>query len=75
MKAKINVINFGRIVEEIPASKVECAMTHIYVSDLTDEAIDYLTDLAQKLPVEKLQSYVIHLNDSTENLLEFFEVR
>ena len=75
MKAKINVINFGRIVEEIPTSKVDCAMTHIYVSDLTDEAIDYLTDLAQKLPVEKLQSYVIHLNDSTENLLEFFEVR
>ena len=75
MKTKINETNFGRIVEEIPASKVECAMTHIYVSDLTDEAIDYLTDLAQKLPVEKLQSYVIHLNDSTENLLEFFEVR
>ena len=75
MKTKINVINFGRIVEEIPASKVECAMTHIYVSDLTDEAIDYLTDLAQKLPVEKLQSCIIHLNDSTENLLEFFEVR
>ena len=75
MKTKINVINFGRIVEEIPTSKVDCAMTHIYVSDLTDEAIDYLTDLAQKLPVEKLQSYVIHLNDSTENLLEFFEVR
>ena len=75
MKTKINVINFGRIVEEIPTSKVDCAMTHIYVSDLTDEAIDYLTDLAQKLPVEKLQSHVIHLNDSTENLLDFFEVR
>ena len=75
MKTKINETNFGRIVEEIPASKVECAMTHIYVSDLTDEAIDYLTDLAQKLPVEKLQSHVIHLNDSTENLLDFFEVR
>ena len=75
MKAKINVINFGRIVEEIPASKVECAMTHIYVSDLTDEAMNYLTDLAQKLPVEKLQSCIIHLNNSTENLLDFFEVR
>ena len=75
MKTKINETNFGRIVEEIPASKVECAMTHIYVSDLTDEAMNYLTNLAQKLPVEKLQSYVIHLNDSTENLLEFFEVR
>ena len=75
MKTKINVINFGRIVEEIPASKVECAMTHIYVSDLTDEAMNYLTNLAQKLPVEKLQSCIIHLNDSTENLLEFFEIR
>ena len=75
MKTKINETNFGRIVEEIPASKVECAMTHIYVSDLTDEAMNYLTNLAQKLPVEKLQSHVIHLNDSTENLLEFFEVR
>ena len=75
MKTKINVINFGRIVEEIPTSKVECAMTHIYVSDLTEEAMDYLTDLAQKLPVEKLQNYMVHLNSSTENLLEFFEVR
>ena len=75
MKTKINETNFGRIVEEIPASKVECAMTHIYVSDLTEEAIDYLTDLAQKLPVEKLQNYMVHLNSSTENLLEFFEVR
>lgn len=75
MKTKINETNFGRIVEEIPASKVECAMTHIYVSDLTDEAMDYLTDLAQKLPVEKLQNYMVHLNSSTENLLEFFEVR
>ena len=75
MKTKINVINFGRIVEEIPTSKVDCAMTHIFINNLTEEAIDYLTDLAQKLPVEKLQSYVIHLNDSTENLLEFFEVR
>ena len=75
MKAKINVINFGRIVEEIPTSKVDCAMTHIFINNLTEEAIDYLTDLAQKLPFEKLQSYVIHLNDSTENLLEFFEVR
>ena len=75
MKTKINVINFGRIVEEIPTSKVDCAMTHIFINNLTDEAIDYLTDLAQKLPFEKLQSYVIHLNDSTENLLEFFEVR
>ena len=75
MKTKINVINFGRIVEEIPTSKVDCAMTHIFINNLTDEAIDYLTDLAQKLPFEKLQSYVIHLNDSTENLLDFFEVR
>ena len=75
MKTKINVINFGRIVEEIPTSKVDCAMTHIFINNLTEEAIDYLTDLAQKLPFEKLQSYVIHLNDSTENLLDFFEVR
>ena len=75
MKTKINVINFGRIVEEIPTSKVYCAMTHIYVSDLTEEAMNYLTNLARNLPVEKLQSYVIHLNDSTENLLEFFEIR
>ena len=75
MKTKINVTNFGRIVEEIPTSKVECAMTHIYVSDLTEEAMNYLTNLAQKLPVEKLQNYMVHLNSSTENLLEFFEVR
>ena len=75
MKTKINVTNFGKIVEEITVSKFECGMVHIYINDLTDEAMDYLTDLARKLPAEKLQSCVIHLNDSVENLLGFFEVR
>ena len=75
MKTKINVTNFGRIVEEIPVSKFDCAMTHIYINNLTDEAMNYLTDLAHKLPAEKLQSYMVHLNDSVENLLGFFEVR
>lgn len=71
MKTKINVTNFGKIVEEIPTSKFDCAITHIYISNLTDEAMNYLLDLAHKLPAEKLQSCMVHLNDSTENLLEF----
>lgn len=75
MKTKITVTDFGRIVEEIPASKFDCAMTHIYINNLSDDAIDCLYYLARGLPTEQLQSCMVHWNGNTENLLGFFEVR
>ena len=75
MKTQIEVREFGRIVEEIPSSKFDCGMTHIYINNLSDDAISYLTNLAHKLPAEELQSYMVHCDDCTENLLGFFEVR
>ena len=75
MKTKIKATNFGRIVEEVPAHKFDCAMTHIYINNPSDEATKYLINLAKKLPAEKLEGCMVHLNDSVENLLEFFEVR
>ena len=70
MKSKIEVKKFGRIVEEIPSSKFDCAMTHIYINNLSDDAMIYLTDLIHRLPAEELQSYMVHYDDYTENLLE-----
>ena len=75
MKKNVTEFEFGRIVEEIPTCKFDCAMTHIYLNNLTDEAMNYLTDLAHKLPAEELQSYMVHCDGNTENLLGFFEVR
>lgn len=75
MKTKIEVKELGRIVEEIPASKFDCTMTHIYINNLSDDAMIYLTDLAHRLPAEELQSCIVHYNGCTENLLGFFEVR
>ena len=74
MKTKIEVTEFGKIVEEIPTCKFDCAMTHIYLNNLGDDAIDYLYFLASRLPAEQLQSYMIHLNGETENLLGFLEI-
>lgn len=68
----ITKTEFGRIVEEITVSKVDCAMTHIYINNLTKEAEDYLSNLVQTLPAEELQSYMVHWNDNTETLLGFF---
>lgn len=67
--------DFGKIVEEIPSCKFDCAMTHIYINNLSDDAIDYLYDLARRLSAEELQSYMIHCGSNTENLLDFFEIR
>ena len=47
-------------------------MTHIYLNNLSDDAIDYLYFLASRLPAEQLQSYMVHWNGNAENLLEFF---
>ena len=73
MKTKIEVKDFGKIIEEIPASKFDCAMTHIYINNLSDDAIIYLTDLIHRLPDEELKSYIVHYDDCTENILVFFE--
>lgn len=75
MKKNVTEFEFGRIVEEIPTCKFDCAMTHIYLNNLGDDAIDYLYDLARRLPAEQLQSYMVHWNGNTENLLGFFEIR
>ena len=72
MKTKIEVTNFGRVVKEIPSNKFDCFMTHIYINNLTDEAINYLTGLFYSLPAEELQSYMVHNNGNIENLLVFF---
>lgn len=75
MKKNVTEFEFGKIIQGIPASKFDCTMTHIYINHLTDEDVNYLYNLAEKLPVEQLQSYIVHWDDNTENLLEFFEVR
>lgn len=74
-KTNVTEFEFGRIVKEIPTSKFDCAMTHIYINNLTKEAEDYLSNLVQTVPAEELQSYIVHWNGNTENLLGFFEVR
>lgn len=73
MKTKIEVTEFGKIVEEIPECKIDCAMTHICINNLGDDAIDYLYLLASRLPAENLQSYIVHWNGNVENLSGFFE--
>ena len=74
MKKNVTEFEFGTIVEEIPACKFDCAMKHIYLNNLDDEAIDYLYFLASRLSAEQLQSYMIHWNGNTENLLGFLEI-
>ena len=74
MKTKIEVTEFGKIVEEIPACKFDCSIKHIYIKNLDDDAIDYLYFLGSRLPAENLQSYMIHWNGETENLLGFLEI-
>lgn len=75
MKTKIEIKEFGKIVKEIPTCKFDCALTHIYINNLSDDAVDYLSDLANRLPTEELQSYMVHWRGNAENLLGFFEVR
>lgn len=75
MKKNVTEFEFGKIIQGIPASKFDCTIKHIIINHLTDDAINYLYDLAEKLPVEQLQSYIVHWSGNTENLLGFFEVR
>ena len=74
MKKNVTEFEFGKIVEEIPTCKFDCSMTNIYINNLSDDAINYLYDLAQKLPAEELQKYMVHWNGNTENILGFFEI-
>ena len=67
-KKNVTDFEFGKIVEEIPTCGFDCAMTHIYINNFCDNAINYLYDLARRLSPDKLQSYIIHLNGNTENL-------
>lgn len=71
---KINVteFEFGRVVEEIPAHKFDCALTHIYITNLTKEAEDYLLSLVRTVPADEICGYMVHWDDHTENLLGFF---
>ena len=75
MKKNVTELEFGRIVEEIPTCEFDCVMTHIYLNNLDDDAIDYLYYLASRLPAEQLQRYMVHWNGNTESLLGFFEIR
>ena len=74
MKKNVTEFEFGRIIKEISACKFDCSITHIYLNNLSDDSINYLSDLARRLPAENLQSYMIHWNGNgnTENLLGFF---
>lgn len=72
MKKNITEFEFGKIIEEIPACKIDCSMTRIYINDLSNDSIDYLYGLVRRLPAEQLQSYMVYWNDNVENLLDFF---
>ena len=71
MKKNIIEIEFGKIVKEIPACEFDCVMTHVYLNNLSDDAIDYLYNLSRRLPAEQLQNYMVHWNGNTENLSYF----
>lgn len=70
---KITVTEFGKIVEEITASKSDCGMTHIYVSNLSDDALSCLREYVSTFYAEKLLSCMVHWNDRVETLYHFGE--
>ena len=72
-KIKITETNFGKIVEEIPASKSDCCMTHIYLNNISDETLSYLREYVSTLCNKKIPSYMVHLNDEVETLSYFAE--
>lgn len=72
-KTKITVTNFGKIVEEIPTCKFDCAQTHIYIfKKPIEEVEDYLLNLVRTVPADKIHSYMVHWDDHTENILRYF---
>ena len=72
-KTKITETEFGKIVEEIPVSKFDCAQTHIYLNNISDDTISYFREYVRTLYVEKLPSYMVHCNNEVETLSYFAE--
>ena len=70
---KTTITKFGRIVEEIPAYKYDCAMIHIYLNNLTDDTLFYLKEYASKFCGEKILNWVIHWGNRVETLCNFGE--
>ena len=72
-KTKIIITEFGKIVEEIPVSKSDCGITHIYLNNLSDETLSYLKKYVSTLYAEKLPSCMVHWDDRVEALCNFAE--
>lgn len=72
-KTNVTEFEFGKIVEEIPASKFDCATMHIYLTNISDDAIAYLREYVGRLPDEKLLSCMVHWNGRVETLYHFGE--
>ena len=67
-KTKITLTEFGKIVEEISASKYDCCMTHIYLNNISDETLSSLKKYVRTLCSEKLPSCMVHWNNEAETL-------
>ena len=72
-KTKITVTEFGKIVEEIPASKFDYGITHIYLNNLSNENLSYLKKYASTFSDEKILSCMVHWNDNIETFCNFGE--
>lgn len=72
-KTKITEMEFGKIVEEIPTNKIDCAITHIYLNNTSDETLSYLKKYVSTLCSEKIPSYMVHWDDRVETLSYFAE--
>ena len=70
---KTIITKFGRIVEEIPAYKLDCGMIHIYLNNLTDDTLLSLKEYVGKFFGEKIPSCIIHWDDRVETLCNFGE--
>ena len=72
-KTKTTITEFGKIVEEIAASKYDCCMTHIYIfKKPVEEVENYLLSLVRTVPADKIHNYMIHWNNNTEDILGYF---
>ena len=71
-KTNVTETEFGKIVEEIPACKFDCAMIHIYITKPGKEAEDYLLNLVRTVPADEIHGYMVHWDDHTENILVYF---
>ena len=72
-KTKITITEFGKIVEEIPASKADCRITNIYLNNFSDDTISYLKKYISTFCYEKLLNCMIHWNNEVESLYHFCE--